>query len=509
MKYIKHFGKSLLRLIDNKQFFYLIAGFLVIQAAWIALSGRYPMAFDEDFHLGIIRLYAHHISPFWSHQPAGGDAYGALARDPSYLYQYLMSFPYRLISVFTNSQTVQVLILRAINIALFTWGLFIFKKVLLKTGASLRLVNITCLIFILLPVVSLLAAQINYDNLFFPVTGLTLLLAFRFSDELKKKRFNLSLFTSLICLMLLGSLVKYAFLPIAVIVSGFIIFRLVKTFGISKELIKEIHGGWKKHSVKLRIIIVAGLLISLTLFGQRYAVNLIKYHTPTPECDKVLSIKECSAYGPWIRDYDFKINRIDTEIGTEKGIVTFGADWFYGMWLRIFFTVDGPGTLYQTRGPLPVPSLSAVVFVAIGIVAVLISFKRLLRQYEASNIVLLALLSVIYIVTLWLDEFKSFLDTRQPVAINGRYLIPILLPIILMMVMSVSIILKNHIRIKVATMVVVIFSLFWGGGALTYILRSNDAWYWHNQIVYDANHAVQHVLGPLTPRYNQPAEFLK
>ena len=82
----------------------------VLQAAWIALSGRYPMAFDENFHLGIIRLYAHHISPFWSGQPAGANAFGAVARDPSYLYQYLMSFPYRLVSIFTSSQTAHVLI---------------------------------------------------------------------------------------------------------------------------------------------------------------------------------------------------------------------------------------------------------------------------------------------------------------------------------------------------------------------------------------------------------------
>src|SRR5882672_10647373 len=109
-------ASRLVRFVDSQPFFWLVIALLVLEAAWIALTGRYPMAFDEDFHLGIIRLYAHHISPFWAHQPPDGNAFGAVARDPSYLYQYLMSFPYRLVAAFTSDQTLQVLWLRAVNI---------------------------------------------------------------------------------------------------------------------------------------------------------------------------------------------------------------------------------------------------------------------------------------------------------------------------------------------------------------------------------------------------------
>src|SRR5438270_10470354 len=103
---------KLTRLFADRKFFWFILAFLILQAAWIALSGRYPMAFDEDFHLGIIKLYAHHISPIWNGQPENADVFGAVARDPSYLYQYFMSFPYRLLSVLTESQTAIIIILR-------------------------------------------------------------------------------------------------------------------------------------------------------------------------------------------------------------------------------------------------------------------------------------------------------------------------------------------------------------------------------------------------------------
>jgi hypothetical protein len=119
-------------LAGGNKFFYAIVVLLVAQAVWIALSGRYPMAFDEDFHLGIIRLYAHHLNPFWNNLPSGTDALGAVTRDPSYLYHYLMSFPYRLIELFTHNQTAQVLVLRAFNIALFAWGLTLYRRLLAK-----------------------------------------------------------------------------------------------------------------------------------------------------------------------------------------------------------------------------------------------------------------------------------------------------------------------------------------------------------------------------------------
>ena len=64
--------QRLIVLAADKRLFYLVIVLLVIQALWISLSGRYPMAFDEDFHFGIIRLYSDHISPFWNGHPARG-----------------------------------------------------------------------------------------------------------------------------------------------------------------------------------------------------------------------------------------------------------------------------------------------------------------------------------------------------------------------------------------------------------------------------------------------------
>ena len=66
--------KKLLANLDaflrSNKFFYIIIGFFVVEALWFVFSAIYPMAFDEDFHFGLIQLYSHHLSPFLSEQPA-------------------------------------------------------------------------------------------------------------------------------------------------------------------------------------------------------------------------------------------------------------------------------------------------------------------------------------------------------------------------------------------------------------------------------------------------------
>lgn len=487
-------------------FFRLILGLLIAQAAWIALSSRYPMAFDEDFHLGIIRLYAHHLSPFWSGQPENADMFGAVARDPSYLYQYLLSWPYRLISLFTNDQTIQVLILRAINISLFAGGLALYRRLLLKTGASQALAHFCLLIMVLIPIVPLLAAQINYDNLFLPLVALTLLGAVKFNGALaERRRPDIRPLLQLLILCLLTSLVKYAFLPIFVVIVVFIAVRLRQTYRSPAAVWSNWSSGWRELKRSAQLALVSAFIVAGGLFVQRYAVNLIRYHAPVPDCLQVLSVEKCSEYGPWIRDYNLKL----ANVGGPHSPVTFTADWFYGMWLRTFFAVGGPGTNFQSRGPLWLPGVGAIVFVVLAAGALLAAAPRLPKWYKKPVIWLLGSSIVVYAGTIWLDDYRAYLQTGQPVAINGRYLLPVVPLALVIVAASFTTLLRDKLKWKLTLAGLAVLCLSWGGGALTFILRSNDAWYWPSRTVVDANHVVQRLAGPLTPGYYNPAQFLR
>jgi hypothetical protein len=484
----------------------------VLQAGWIALTSHYPMAFDEDFHLGIIKIYAHHLNPFLASQPADADMFGALARDPSYLYHYIFSFPYRLIHLFTSSETTIIIVLRFLNIGLFAGGLVVFRKLLRRLRSPDAISNACLLFFVLIPVVSQLAGQINYDNLFIPAIAADLLLTLKFTERIRiKKQLDIRLLLLMLSAWLLTSLVKYATLPVFAASIIYAFAQLFRVFGPHVPVwYRAVKDNYISHSdsavshLKL-ISLILVTFMSIGLFSQRYGINLVRYHTPVPDCSKVLSIKQCSAYGPWIRDYDFSINKVDEA----HNPLVFTGDWLYGMWLRLYFAVDGPATMYQSRGPLPVPALSAIGVSVAGLLVTVLAFRKVLKNYQASTLVLFVGISVVYISTLWFDEYRAYVRTGQPVAINGRYLLPFLPLLLVLGALAGRELLRKYPRVFYSVSGLILVSQLWGGGALTYILRSNDTWYRPSHAIRDANHAVQAVLGPVTPGYNQPAEFLK
>jgi len=450
-------------------------------------------------------LSAPHLSPVWSGQPAGADAYGAVARDPSYLFQYALSFPYRLISYVTANQTIQVLVLRFINIALLAASLPLFKRLLVKTGASAGLVNLCLAFFVLVPIVPLLGAQINYDNAFIPLTALVLLQTIRLVEQLRAdQRLPLRTTLELIILMLLTSLVKFAFLPIALAV---VVYLAIATYRYS-----HFGGLWAGLSRQFALIpkltrwlLVVGLVVAAGLFAERYGLNVVNYHKPVPDCGKVLSVQQCRSYGPWIRDYDLA----NTKPSRTANPLTFTQLWLYGMWMRSFFAVGGPESQFDTKGPLVLPAITTAVLAVTGVPLGFAYGRRLWRRYDKSVLLLFAGVIVTYLLALWVDEYEAFSRTGQPVAINGRYLLPILLPLLLLVGLLYQEFLRRRLAVKTSLALVALLACLWGGGALTYILRSNDAWNWPNPVVHSLNYGLQRTLGPVTPGYANPIEFLR
>lgn len=494
--------------LGSNRFLAVIMAVFVLEAVWIALSGRYPMAFDEDFHLGLIRIYSDHLSPFLANQPVSADVFGAISRDPSYLYHYLMSFPYRLIASLTADQTAQVLLLRAFSIGLFAASLPLYRQLLLKTGASRAVVHLCLALFVLIPIVPLLAAQINYDNLLLPLTAAVLLLTVKISEELKRtQRLNVKLLFSLIIVAGLTCLVKYAFLPMALVLAVYLLIRCWQTYPSWHKFWLSAAFGFSLISRQTRWLLLIGLILTSGLFIQRYGVNLAQYHRPVADCGQVLSEQRCMSYAPWARDHRLADAK-DTKQTTDSPLV-FTADWFYGMWLRTFFAVDGPGTRFQTRGPFVAPAFGAIILTVSGALAFLFYGKRIFTRYNSRVLWLFISVSASYAAVLWLDGYQSFVQAGQAVAINGRYLLPVMPLLLLMCALGWNEFLRGRQQVKLVVATMALICMLWGGGALTYILRSNSAWYWpSNRAVVHTNQAVQRVLGPLTPGYDDPTAFM-
>lgn len=490
-------ASRLLSFLKSKWSFYLAILLFGINSTWIALSAGYPMAFDENFHLGLIKLYATRMSPFWSAQPPGEAVFGAVARDPSYLYHYLMSFPYRILEYLVPSEFAQVLFLRFSSIVIFGIGIYVFRKILLEAGFSKALTHASLLVFVLIPIVPLLAAHINYDNLIFTLLALTIWQTQLFAKRLtQQKQFDVSKFIVITMLCIFGSLVKYAYLPFAL---GIVIYLGIKIFrhsGFNSKSWTKITKSFRVYSPKILYLLLIPLIMLSGLFLERYAVNTIRYSTPTPECNQVLSVDECLAYGPWRRNYYTRKAKIENRLETNfsqnpvRYLVTL---WLSEITFQLFFAIDGPKSDYQVGKPFRILRNSSVLVLILGTGLIIYHNRYLRKKYR---LMLFGIITITYGGSLIALNYSEFINLGYPFAIQGRYLIPILPLIIAVMVAAYSkTIGKQRTTIKLSLFSLALLVLLTqGGGAGTYILRSKDSWYWPNNISNDLNHNARNIL---------------
>ncbi len=473
---MKSLNQKLSSFIRTKAFFGLVLAFFIASSVWIALSARFPMAFDEGFHLGIIKIYAHQWSPFLLHQPPGPATYGSLTTDPNCLYYYIMSFPYRLFSSLVTDPKTVIIALRFINIGFFTAALLLMRRVLLKARASSAVVHLTLFFFILIPIVPLLAGQINYDNLVFLILAINLLLVIRFRELLLRKKYNSSLLLNIISFTTLGCLVKYAYLPFLLAITIYLLVIIRQVLGSPAKAWPKFVHDWQGLSQLKKWLTLILLVFSTGIFLQRYGVGIVKYHNIIPQCGQVLNVQRCTAYPIWARNYSLVKHSHNVGFGNP---LYFVGGWFYGMFERAFFAINGQNSVanYDNKPPLPLMSLVAISVFGFGLYLV----GRYRRVIFKNNPILkfLIFVSIVYVMALVGRNYHDYLQFGgQLVAINGRYLLLIILPIML----SIAMAYKQFVQVKLrlAVIGVVCLLMLQGGSAISYIYYSTPYWYWSN-----------------------------
>ncbi|HEX7963054.1 MAG TPA: hypothetical protein VF466_00540, partial [Candidatus Saccharimonadales bacterium] len=288
------------------------------------------------------------------------------------------------------------------------------------------------------------------------------------------------------------SLVKYAFLPIALAVAIFLGASLLHVFWRrGAELKKAFNAAHARLDNRAKVLLMLLLLVSAGLFVQRYGVNMVSYHKPVPDCDDVLTVDDCLDYGPWARNYHYTQAKGDFD----DNALGFARTWYDGMYFRLFFMITGPTNDYANSPPLVYPSRTALVLGIAAGLAFVVYWRRTLRDHAL--LLFLLLIVVLYCSVLWVNSYQDYRATAQPVAINGRYLLVVLFPLIAVLGRSLAIALRRWraLRVWLAAAAMVLF--LQGGGVFSFILRSNETWYWPNRAVAHANNAARKVLDPL------------
>lgn len=472
--------QKLLNMFNSNVFFYTILSVFGVSVAWVSFASIYPMAFDEEFHYGLIKIYATAWLPYGIEHTRDMAQYGSATGDPSYLFHYLMSFPYRLIAATGMNDAGIILALRLINLGFVIGALLLFARTLREAGMKQVVINITMALLCVIPVFVMLAAQINYDNLLLLIVGLSSLLTVRLTNGvLQNHRIRTGTLWMLMAVLLVGMSIKYAFLPIVAGMGlwliGLAVYHWRQNHRALRSQVTQLIKDSAHLSIRYKLIIIASLILGM-FFAAHYVTNTVQYGHPIPDCSAVFDEQACTAYGPWNRNRNYVNNLSDSfqPLSYPAYMVT---EWFPGMGERLTFALAGKTNGFQTKQPLPLTLIGLVVLTVIGFACLLFQIVR--RPKNVSSFTWLSiLLMTVYVAVLSAQLYGEYVRTGQPVAINGRYLL-LLLPLFGAVLIDETVRtirrIPNTYSVMLLGLVLMLF-IVGGGGVATYIIQAESHW---------------------------------
>lgn len=482
--------RAVARILASKWFFGLVIGLFIVQAGFVAFVGRYSMAFDEYYHYELIQQYAKVLWPWSVAQPPGPAELGAVTTDTSYLYHWLMSFPFRLIRLFSDSLQTHLLVMRLLDVAIVAAGLFVYRKLLLLVGVSRAATHGMLAVLVLVPVTTFLAGQLTYDALMFTMTGVALLYAVKLLKEIRSQSVELSTLLLALSFLLLASITKYAFFVIALIVCVVLCVELYLAYRPKLQKSKQyIKSAGKHFAGELKkpatLFIFSLFLVSSLLFLQRYGLNAVRYGTPVPDCGTAISESRCRAYAPYGRNIAYKEAGYANSVKATD-VAYYPIRWSAKMMRSLFFAVAPREAGYAPGNPLPIAKTAGNVIAWSIVVLILVGLPWLLRGAVAR---LLLLASVGYVGLLFARNVSEFVSLGVPVAVNGRYILYLLPVFAALAYLSAKHLVgkagkKQHMLWAISCLMALLLGILmvFGGGFLPFIIRSGDEWMWPSAV---------------------------
>lgn len=460
--------RSLIRLLGSGWFFGFTLLLFVVESGWLALTAGFPMAYDEAYHLGLIRVFSHHLSPIITSQASDTYKFGAIIQNPSFLYHYLLSLPYRFMTLLTHDMGLQVIGLRLINVAIAVASLVVMKRLLRLMNLSDAKANMLILVFALTPLFMVLSAQINYDNLLILAVVVSTYETMVFLRRLDQGVFDTKRLLILLSLCLFSSLIKFAFLPIFAAIAGIIAWKtgLFGGQGFAKVRTNA-KSGFAKINRHTRLLLVFTVTLGGFLFVRFYVVNSFRYHNPVPQCNQVLNVHDCKSYYAWESNY--LIQRSYKMHGTHArlNVAQYGGRWLTINTFELFAAVVPLAGIIYAYEPY---FLFVFLLGTAAFVCTVRDFGKIAHNRDMN---LLLVISLVYILSLWARNYHDYMQTGMPVALHGRYLLPVLMYLYVMLGLGLDYALtgwRAHAReAKTALAVVIIVAFVAYGGARQYV----------------------------------------
>jgi hypothetical protein len=369
----------------------------VLQGIYFAFAIKFGTPPDETYHLTYIKFFTEILpSPFPTHQ-GGYDILQGAVSNPFFIYHYLMAFPYKLISGFSNAY----IVLRLISLAFGVGSLFVVARIAEITKISSLARNLSVFMLANTLMYIFIFSAVSYDGMFILLSLLSMLLVLRIC----KKKSLTDMLLLLICLAA-GMLTKINFIPIGLMLLVVFIYIYFKSpISTKREFIKLFN-----KSKRLNIFLMVLLVFLSVIFVQRYIFNEVRYGSFNPPCQKVRTLEECRKSALFTRNEKiYSFNHPHPNLN----IVEYTKKWVplmenrtYGIFAHKYFDASNLIQVWSTF-------LLSLLFV----------LSIVYRKRVSKEIKLIFVVSVLYISAVFIENLHTYHSTgRMSLAVHGRYI---------------------------------------------------------------------------------------
>lgn len=210
-----------------------------------------------------------------------------------------------------------------------------------------------------------------------------------------------------------GVMLKITIVPLAAITGAIWLFYLFKHY---KNLRFFFPVNWSNVLMAAYSLVMIGLVTSV------FGVNMVKYHRPTPSCERVLTEELCSISSFKERTKSLpipekKLTIADAIEDSSLGPWTYLVDYWNQRIISTIFGILG----HESYGDPYITSLFRIFYAAL-----LVLFIRFWR-WKSSSMLPLVIIILVYTLVLFGLSYNSELETGfLHVGVQGRYLFPVI-----------------------------------------------------------------------------------
>ncbi|MGO1316377.1 MAG: hypothetical protein ACTMIR_05000 [Cellulomonadaceae bacterium] len=441
-----------------------------LQAAWVAVSARLVI-YDEGYHIEAIEAFSTRLTPFIDQVPGDG-AIGDAERYGSWLYHYLMSWPWRLMRGMGLDVGDRTVALRLLTVVIVTAALAVFHRLARALGASRAVATVAIAVVATSPLLVFLAGAVSYDNLQLLMAAGFFVVAVR---VWRATSLDLVGWLGIVALGTFGALTKYTLLPVLAVIGVALIVRQAR---YARELPRHLRVYLSRARAR-RIALALASVLGVALFIERYVINLVRYGSPTPACERVHELEICQMFGPWARNVEL-YDAFTSVPASLNGMVDFGTyHWLPAMlrYTTLIGVVDQDARSTATLGP---HAVGPIVLAFLGALAVVLILGWGVVRGIAGARLLLAASAFLTAVLFW-QNYTDYRTLGVGVGIAARYLLVVYPVVVVIACIVVSRLASAGgagagRKVKLALVLGLVLSATQGGGVLSYLWSVQPDW---------------------------------